>query len=203
WLEGNGLTRLEGLENQSMMRTLYVHENLIEKIEGLDSMLKASCKNFIKCVENLSHLGTLTTLLLSYNCLRSADDLRHVLQCPSLQTLDLQHNRIDDPQVVEVVAAMPDLRVLYLQGNPVIKKIQHYRKVTVSRCLQLKYLDDRPVFDNERRRCMAWATGLVEGGISRAQEAEREEMGRIRDEKREAQDRQHFAFEKVRKHKQK
>ncbi|CAM9110499.1 unnamed protein product, partial [Choristocarpus tenellus] len=76
--------------------------------------------------------------------------------------LDIQHNRIDDPEVLEVVAAIPDLRVLYLQGNPVVKKIQHYRKTLVSRCLHLKYLDDRPVFESERRRCMAWAKGLAE-----------------------------------------
>lgn len=59
------------------------------------------------------------------------------------QTLDLQHNRINDPDVVDVVAAMHDLRVLYLQGNPVVKHIRHYRKTLVSKCAALKYLDDR------------------------------------------------------------
>lgn len=38
---------------------------------------------------------------------------------------------------------MNDLRVLYLQGNPVVKLIRHYRKTLVSRCANLKYLDDR------------------------------------------------------------
>ncbi|CAN0569964.1 unnamed protein product, partial [Ectocarpus sp. 12 AP-2014] len=139
----------------------------------------------------------LTTLLLANNHLETADDLRQVLQCPSLQTLDVQHNRINDPDVVDIVSAMHDLRVLYLQGNPVVKCIRHYRKTLVSKCATLKYLDDRPVFDDERRRCAAWSKGMTEGGILRAQEAEREEMAKIRESKRAAEQRQYLAFEQV------
>ncbi|CAM9239642.1 unnamed protein product [Ectocarpus sp. 8 AP-2014] len=204
WLEGNGLSKLEGMEAQTQMKTLYAHENLIEKIEGLDSFLEASgssldtlnlSKNFVRRVENISHLGRLTTLLLANNHIETADDLRQVLQCPSLQTLDVQHNRINDPDVVDIVSAMHDLRVLYLQGNPVVKSIRHYRKTLVSKCATLKYLDDRPVFDDERCRCAAWSKGMAEGGISRAQEAEREEMAKIRESKRAAEQRQYLAFE--------
>jgi len=36
WLEGNGLSKIEGLEHQKELRTLYLHENLIEEIEGDD-----------------------------------------------------------------------------------------------------------------------------------------------------------------------
>lgn len=56
---------------------------------------------------------------------------------------------------------------------------------------------NRPVFDEERRRCTAWSKGMAEGGISHAQEAEREEMARIRECKREAEERQYLAFEQV------
>lgn len=55
----------------------------------------------------------------------------------------------------------------------------------------------RPVFDEERRRCTAWSRGMAEGGISRAQEAEREEMARIRESKRAAEERQYLAFEQA------
>lgn len=61
----------------------------------------------------------------------------------TFQTLDLQHNRINDVDVVDIMSAMKDLRVLYLQGNPVVKHIRHYRKTLVSKCVNLKYLDDR------------------------------------------------------------
>lgn len=48
---------------------------------------------------------------------------------------------------------MPKLAVLYLHGNEVTKKIQHYRKTLIHRIPTLKYLDDRPVFEDERRYC--------------------------------------------------
>lgn len=59
----------------------------------------------------------------------------------------MQHNRIKDPDVVGIFSVMKDLRVLYLQGNPVVKHIQHYRKALVSKCTNLKYLDDRSVLN--------------------------------------------------------
>ena len=42
---------------------------------------------------------------------------------------------------------MENLAVLYLHGNDVCKKIQHYRKTIIHRLPKLKYLDDRPVFE--------------------------------------------------------
>lgn len=38
---------------------------------------------------------------------------------------------------------VPELTVLYLHGNPVVKKIRHYRKMILGRIPRLKYLDDR------------------------------------------------------------
>ena len=61
-------------------------------------------------------------------------------------------------------------------GNPVIRDIQNYRKTTIVRIKSLTYLDDRPVFDNERRIAEAWSEGGLEG--------EREERQRQRDEER-------------------
>jgi dynein assembly factor 1 len=54
---------------------------------------------------------------------------------------------------------MPALAVLYLQGNEVTKKIKNYRKVLISKIPTLKYLDDRPVFEEDRRFAEAWAKG--------------------------------------------
>jgi dynein assembly factor 1 len=48
---------------------------------------------------------------------------------------------------------MPNLAVLYLHGNEVCKKIEHYRKTLIIKLPKLKYLDDRPVFEDERRFC--------------------------------------------------
>lgn len=69
---------------------------------------------------------------------------------------------------------MPKLAVLYLHGNEVCKKIEHYRKTIIHRLPNLKYLDDRPVFEDERRYCEVIninKKAFARGGI----EEEREE----------------------------
>ena len=181
WLEGNGFTKIEGLEQQRLLRSLFLHENIIEKMEGLDNQLELDSlnlsKNYIKAIENLSHMKVLTSLNLANNHLMTAADVSHILGIPSLQTLDIQHNKIDDIGIVDVVAQMPDLRVLYLMGNPVVKNIKHYRKTIIGKCKALRYLDDRPVFDEERRRVEAWIAVYDENGnVDAANEAERLEL---------------------------
>ncbi len=82
-----------------------------------------------------------------------------------------------------ILEKMPNLAVLTMTGNPVISKISMYRKTMVARLKALTYLDDRPVFAEERRTTDAW----FEGGP----EAEEEMRQKIRDEKREY-DRRNF-----------
>merc|ERR1719353_2816918 len=106
--------------------------------------------NSISRLENLSCLTRLSTLQIANNHLTSADDIRHLLEVPTITVLDLQNNRIDDVGVLDVLEAMPVLAVLQLSGNPVIPKINQYRRNTIFRCKSLTYLDDRPVFQDER-----------------------------------------------------
>lgn len=139
------------------------------------------------------------SLSLKGNYLTTAADIRHVLELPNLAVLDIQGNRIDDEEVVDVLAEMPSLKVLYLQSNDVVKKIKQYRKTLIYRCRQLKYLDDRPVFEDERRRVDAWGHALDESGgdLKAAQEAERQELDAIRREKKERDDRNFLLFEQM------
>lgn len=90
--------------------------------------------------------------------------------------------------MLEVLVQLP-LGVLYLQGNPCVKKIQHYRKVVIARIPTLKYLDDRPVFDDERLRCEAWYAAFTAEGLTAAKAAEKAEMERQRKEKEERDER--------------
>jgi hypothetical protein len=92
--------------------------------------------------------------------------------------LDLQNNKLCEPAILDVLEAMPQLAVLQLQGNPVVTKISNYRRNVIARCKSLTYLDDRPVFEEERLAVEAW----VVGGLP----AEREERRRQRVEKDEA-----------------
>ena len=57
---------------------------------------------------------------------------------------------------------MLNLAVVYLQNNQFNKKIAHYRKSLISKMSNLKYIDDKPVFDDERRYAEAWARGGLE-----------------------------------------
>lgn len=202
WLEGNGFNKMEGLDKQTKLRSLYLHENCFEKIENLDNQtildtLNVS-KNCIKTIENLSHMKQLTSLNIAHNYLKTADDLRHIIEIPTLNSIDLQQNKLEDPEIVDILAQLPDLRVVYLMGNPCVKLIKNYRRTIVARCPMLKYLDDRPVFEDERRRVTAWYAVIQEGGTNEeGLEAERNEIKVIRQEKIDADERNFRAFENM------
>lgn len=93
---------------------------------------------------------------MSKNYIETLDDLEHLIELKSVSVVDLSNNYIDDPLVVNIFADMPNLRVLCLMGNPVIRNIPQYRKTLILRCKNLYYLDDRPVFDKDRACAEAW-----------------------------------------------
>ena len=79
------------------MKTLYLQENIIGKIENLESMTELDTlnlsKNFVSKIENISHMKKLTTLIMSNNNLTSADSISHVACLPNLHALDIQFYR--------------------------------------------------------------------------------------------------------------
>lgn len=201
WLEGNGIQHIKGLEKCTELRTLYLHENCIEKIENLETLVLLDTlnlnKNCVQKIENLSMLPNLHNLLLSHNKLSTYEDVEHLKDCKGLQSIDLQQNKIDDIRILDLFKQIPDLRVIYLQGNPVIKKIKHYRKTITAMLPTLKYLDDRPIFPEDRLRAEAFAKGLAEGGVKAGQAAERAEIKRQREEKKRKEDENFQQFEEM------
>ena len=81
---------------------------------------------------------------------------------------------------------MPAIAVIYQQGNPCTKKIKNYRKTYIAKLPTLKYLDDRPVFEDDR----IFAEAFNRGGF----DEERKERERVRKEKEDAHWKNHEAF---------
>ncbi len=123
-------------------------------MENLDTLNISN--NQIAKLEGLSCCKSLRTLIATHNRLITLESVQHLADCTSLQTLDLQNNELADPAILDVLKQIPDLRCLYLKGNPVVSNIKNYRKVLITSIPSLTYLDDRPVFENERRTAEAW-----------------------------------------------
>merc|ERR1711998_439000 len=138
--------------------------------------------NLVTEIDSLSHLTKLQTLNLAGNHLTTVEKLQHLKLCHSITNLDISNNKIEDPTgLLELLQEMPNLAVLILKGNNCLQQIKHYRKTFIANLPKLKYLDDRPVFDDDRRCAEAW----FKGGF----EAEREERQKIKDEKKARDDR--------------
>lgn len=181
WLDVNGLRKIENLDNLVQLRCLYLQQNLIDKIENLDALQDLRTLNLannqLNKIENLSCLPLLETLHLAHNNLSTYEALEHLQDCHSVSCLDLSHNRIDDPSIIDIFEKMPNLKVVNLMGNPMLKKVRFYRKNMTIRLKNLTYLDDRPVFPRDRACAEAWGKG--------GHEAEKEERLRWATKERE------------------
>lgn len=196
YLEGNGFTKIEGFEQNLKLRALYIQENLFEKIENLNHLKDLHYlnlnDNYITTIENLSDMPNIGTLQIKKNKVgkNGLSDLMGLLEIPTLSVLDISDNLIEDEACVdEVFVKMPNLAVLYLKGNPVCKKIRNYKKTIIAKIPTLKYLDDSPVFPEDRRYAEAFAAGGVE--------KEREERKKVKQEKDDEHWKNHEAFREM------
>ncbi|XP_039952246.1 dynein assembly factor 1, axonemal homolog [Bactrocera tryoni] len=187
WLESNAISEIQGLDNQKQLKCLFLQSNLIKRIENLENCPELDtlnlASNHIRKIENCGFdvLPVLSTLNLSSNYLKDFDGLKDLENCKTLSVLDLSNNRIDDILVVKIFAKMPQLRVLVLQGNPVVSKLPQYRKTLILECKELTYLDSRPVFPKDRACAEAWKIGGYEGERKENERWNRMERKKIRD----------------------
>lgn len=135
YFEGNGLRSMLGLEACPQMRTLNIHENIITKMEGLQTMVDLRTLQVSdNCIMKLEGMAMCTKLITLYcknnNVGRNGlDDLYGLLECPTLEVVDLQNNEIHDETCLEeIFMKMPNLKVLYLFKNDCTKRIKNYRK---------------------------------------------------------------------------
>ena len=72
------------------------------------------------------------------------------LRCPTPRAPLLTQAALD------ALRRLPHLKCLYLRGNPLVSAARPYRKAVLAALPSLTYLDDRPVFEAERRCADAW-----------------------------------------------
>lgn len=164
WLENNCIKKIENLEKLSYLNCIFLQNNVIEEISGLDHCKNLKILNLshnrIKKLTNLEHLTSLGSLDISFNLLNSPQSILNLSERPSLTNVDLSNNGIEyDEEFLKIFTKMPDLACLYLRNNPLIREFPNYRKRFVCHLPNLKYLDDRPVFPDERRIFEAWFKG--------------------------------------------
>ncbi|XP_034460455.1 dynein assembly factor 1, axonemal-like [Hippoglossus hippoglossus] len=185
WLESNGLRRIKNLDAQTDLRCLFLQQNLLFKLENLETLKKLCTlnvsNNYIQKIENISGLRGLTTLQIAHNKLETVLDVEHLSQCLAISVLDLSNNLLNDPEIIHVLEAMPELRVLNLMGNEVVRKIPNYRKMVIIRLKQLTFLDDRPVFPKDRACAVAWVAGGLDGERKERELWETRERRKIQD----------------------
>ena len=99
------------------LRTLQISDNCIKKIEGL-----SFCTKLVTLYASKNNIGR-----------DGIEDLFGLLECPSLEVVDVQQNEIHDGKVLEeVFMKMPKLKVLYLFKNDCTKEIKNYRKTMIN-----------------------------------------------------------------------
>lgn len=189
FLEGNALESLDGMPRLEHLRCLFVQQNVLCDLDGVQRLPNLDTLNIssnrIGDLGAVKYCEKLTTLIATGNLLENKEDLLPLKECTSLVSLDLQNNKLTDVEILEVFESLPNLRCLYLKGNEVVSKIRNYRKTLISKLRSLTYLDERPVFEAERRTAEAWARGGLE--------AERFEREKIKEEERE-RDRVNFEY---------
>ena len=60
--------------------------------------------------------------------MKTSEDIRELESCKQLSVLDISYNSLEEPDVLEVLAKMPELHVLTSTGNPIIRKTRDYRR---------------------------------------------------------------------------
>lgn len=186
FLEGNVIAKIENISHLKHLRGLYLQKNIITAIgKELNNLTELTSldlgNNEISSIKEgeLNNLTNLETLNLENNRLSAIEDIEEIIHNKSLITLNLNGNKFDTKgegmKLLSLLSKLPNLKTLYLKGNKFLNNMDFYRKYAISMIRTLTFLDDRPVFENERRLNDAW----IRGG----REAEQEEKRQIEQEK--------------------
>ncbi|KAJ3012251.1 UNVERIFIED_CONTAM: Leucine-rich repeat-containing protein 9 [Siphonaria sp. JEL0065] len=159
-LGNNNISRIAdlGLYRLGQLKRLYLQGNKITRIDGLEHMTTLTelvlDRNQIKAADPSSFLSliNLKELHIKENRLRS---LSHFDCLPNLQYLFLNSNRINEVIEIEKMK-LPSLLEISLLSNTITRKIL-YRVVVVLRFPQIVMIDGRDVSEDDRKRAEAYS----------------------------------------------
>ena len=61
------------------------------------------------------------------NQLQTADDVRELSKCLQVSVLDLSSNKLEEAEVLDIFASMPELHVLSVTKNHIVRETKEYR----------------------------------------------------------------------------
>ncbi|CDI87227.1 leucine rich repeat protein, putative [Eimeria praecox] len=93
------------------------------------------------------------------SAIASALPLCHAATAMGEQSANSRQHAQESRGFVECFNSLPGLATLYLLGNPVTKQITQYRRTLIANLPALRYLDDRPVKEEDREAALAWFRG--------------------------------------------
>lgn len=92
----NRISKIEGLENLTQLKELYLSENRIKKIENLDGNTNLTVldlsKNEIENLDNLQTLNNLTELWFNNNQIKTIEELNKLVRMNNLQCIYIHDN---------------------------------------------------------------------------------------------------------------
>jgi dynein assembly factor 1 len=153
-----------GLDKLTQLRMLYLHQNLICEMKNMTTLVNLVTLNLshnkIRKIEGIDHCVNLKTLDISHNFIVDINDCEQVIELPALTNLDLRDNQIDTHNdIVPFFTRMQQVTCLYLAGNPCIRLISNYRRHMTVNLPNLYYLDEKPIFEEDRRCAEAFVRG--------------------------------------------
>merc|ERR1711988_764488 len=123
------------------MKCLYIQENCLNKIEGLEKLTDLRninlTQNWIRKIEGFDNNPLVSSLQIKSNHIGcdGLSDIEYLTKMPALSSLDISENKIDCEdyeEFMKILEGCKALKVLYLMGSPIVK-IPSYRKTLIAR----------------------------------------------------------------------
>jgi hypothetical protein len=138
-LADNSLTSVSAAGLAPVVNTLHsldLSTNLFTEVpDSLASLIALRALNLSNCmIESLHSLSrnplpAITALNLRANRLRSLAGIERLL---SLERLDLRDNKLSDPMEIARLTSLPEIREIWVAGNPFVKTHPNYRVVILN-----------------------------------------------------------------------